>query len=203
LKRLLVAPRAAEVVETMHDHGLLALVLRRPPRVGFLAALAASEMALSQPGDPMTRLSALAVATEEDRAFLSERLRLSRAEAEAMTIVDVRLVGMTSLDDRARRATLYRLGAERWRRRAMLSLATSGATHAASGAAAASLRLIALPETWPPPEFPIRGADALSLGATPGPAVGAALEAVELWWIGEDFQPSREALLDRLRTALS
>ena len=33
------------------------------------------------------------------------------------------------------------------------------------------------------PVFPLEGRDALALGATPGPAVGAALRRVRAWWM--------------------
>ena len=50
---------------------------------------------------------------------------------------------------------------------------------------------------WQRPDFPVGGEDALAAGLE-GKAVGEALRALEEWWMGEDFQPDRDALLQRL-----
>ena len=52
---------------------------------------------------------------------------------------------------------------------------------------------------WTAPALPVGGADALALGAPPGPAVGRALDEVERWWIRGDFRADREARLRKLR----
>ena len=51
---------------------------------------------------------------------------------------------------------------------------------------------------WVLPKFPVRGKDVQALGIPHGPEVGRLLEAVEDWWIGEDFRPDRAAALDKL-----
>jgi poly(A) polymerase len=50
--------------------------------------------------------------------------------------------------------------------------------------------------------FPLGGDDALAAGAS-GRGVGETLRAVEAWWIERDFQPDREAALDRLRAVIA
>lgn len=50
------------------------------------------------------------------------------------------------------------------------------------------------------PEFPISGADLIQLGFTQGAALGAALKALETWWQKQDYQPDRDALLERAET---
>jgi poly(A) polymerase len=47
--------------------------------------------------------------------------------------------------------------------------------------------------------LPVRGADARALGIDKGPRVGEALRALETWWVENDFAPTREACLEKLR----
>lgn len=56
---------------------------------------------------------------------------------------------------------------------------------------------------WPIPVFPLRGADVKALGVPDGPEIGRILKAVEEWWVEWDFQPGREACLERARSAQS
>jgi hypothetical protein len=58
-------------------------------------------------------------------------------------------------------------------------------------------RLTAIPR----PVFPLEGRDALALGATPGPAVGAALRRVRDWWLAQGCTADRSACLEMLRAA--
>ena len=50
---------------------------------------------------------------------------------------------------------------------------------------------------WPDLAFPVKGRDLIELGARQGPALGDLLEELERWWIDQDFQPDRGALLTR------
>jgi poly(A) polymerase len=63
--------------------------------------------------------------------------------------------------------------------------------------------LIDATASFTPPVFPIGGADAVKLGLKPGPEMGAALAAVEAWWLEEDFTPDRDALLARLKAVIA
>ena len=58
--------------------------------------------------------------------------------------------------------------------------------------------LAALPEQWPIPEFPLAGRDALALGLTPGPEIGAILAEIEAEWIAGDFALDADGLRARL-----
>ncbi len=49
------------------------------------------------------------------------------------------------------------------------------------------------------PEFPINGADLLSLGFAQGAGLGAALKTLEDWWSEQGYQPTRAALLERAK----
>ena len=59
----------------------------------------------------------------------------------------------------------------------------------------ASLREAAAAEA---PVFPLQGRDAMALGLPPGPAIGAALRAVEAWWLAGDCTASRQECLVEL-----
>ncbi len=58
--------------------------------------------------------------------------------------------------------------------------------------------LVTLPERWPVPTFPLRGADVLDLGLQPGPNVGEILRDLEAWWVDGDFSASPITLRSRL-----
>lgn len=194
LLKLLEAAGAADAIAAMATHGFIVQILGRAPRIGVLRHLVAQDGAHQRPADALLRLSVLAVAVEEDRGFLGERLRLSREEARALIVLDPPLMRLLALDDRARRRALYAMGAERWQRVAMAGAASSSDP----GEIDAWEVLAALPAAWPVPKFPLAGRDALALGLAPGPKVGALLDEIEAEWIMSDFAADAAALRERL-----
>lgn len=193
LIKLLSAADPLRGIGPMFDFGLLSPLLRAVPRPRLLSRLVAAECEVSAPIDPILRLSALAVAVVDDIAPLAERLRLSKAERDGLIVVDHNAAALETQTDQAARRSLYKHGAQQWQR---LSLAA-----AAAGAGPRWRTLHALPQSWRVPQFPLRGADALALGITPGPKVGELLAAVEAWWIDGDFTASEAALRQRLAEA--
>lgn len=194
LMKLLEAPGAASIIALMAAHGFLLPILGRAPRFGLLARLAAQDEARQRPADPIVRLAVLAMAVEEDRDYLAERLRLSREEARALVVIDPSLMALVALDDAGRRRALYAIGAEDWRRRVL-----AGAATAESPAELAAWdKFAALPAAWRVPKFPLAGRDALALGLTPGPAIGAMLSEIEAEWIAGDFAADETTLRARL-----
>lgn len=194
LLKLLEAAGAADAIAAMATHGFIVQILGRAPRIGVLRHLVAQDAARQRPADALLRLSVLAVAVEEDRGFLGERLRLSREEARALIVLDPPLMALLALDDRARRRALYAMGAERWQRAAMAGAASASD----AGEIADWGALAALPGAWPVPKFPLAGRDALALGLAPGPKVGALLDEIEAEWIMSDFAANAAALRERL-----
>ena len=81
--KLLVAPRAGEVVGVMGERGLLGELLGFADP-GRLARLAAIEASSGLAPDGVLRLAALAVLIHEDADRLAERLRLSKLEGERL-----------------------------------------------------------------------------------------------------------------------
>jgi poly(A) polymerase len=194
LLKLLDAPGAARAVAVMAAHGFMVDILGRAPRIGLAERLVAHDNDRRRPADPLLRLSVLAVAVEEDRDHLAQRLRLSRDEARDLVVIDPRLMALVRLDDADRRRALYGLGPERWRR-----VALAGAASAEDAAEVARWDALgALAETWEIPKFPLAGRDALALGLAPGPRIGALLAEIEAEWIAGDFVADAAALRARL-----
>jgi poly(A) polymerase len=192
--KLLEAPGAASAIAVMFAHGFIVDVLGRSPRIGIFEQLVTLDAASRRPADSLLRLSALAVAVDEDCDYLAARLRLSRAERDDLVVVDPRLIGLAALDIADQHRALYAIGADRWRRLAMVGAACAGTaeTRAAWG------KLGELAERWNVPRFPLGGRDALALGLTPGPHIGSLLADLEADWMAEDFAAGPAELRARL-----
>jgi poly(A) polymerase len=194
LLKLLGAANAVCAIRAMHDFGLLTSILGAAPRPGLFERLVEREGAWQAPSDALLRLSALAVAVEEDADRLGERLRLANAEREALIVVDTRAADVAAFGEAEARRALYGAGGEEnWRR---LVLAAAAATADVSDETWSRLRHLS--ERWVVPRFPLRGADALELGMPPGPEVGRVLHDLERWWIEGDFAADETALRVRL-----
>ena len=190
VQRLLVAPRAIDIVGDMFGHGLIAAILGRAPDCARLARLAACEAALGIAPEFARRLAALAVQVEEDADFLQTRLRLSNAVTARLRAAATAPRWDAPPGLAAARAHLYRTGPDAFRDAllAAWSRQAMGADTPAWGP------LYALPDTWTPPSFPLDGADAAAAGVPPGPAIGIALRTAEAAWIASDFTLTRDAL---------
>ena len=194
LFKLLRGARALDAAHAMGDHGLLAQVLGVAPRPGVLAAAIEAEALLGVAPDWGLRLSALALAIDEDVPALAARLRLSNAMRTDLLVLDQRLQQQFSaLTDAAARRLLHQLGCSRFRRRIVGFLAAG----VCPDTLAQARRLWALTLSWPVPRLPVKGADVLALGIAPGPDVGAILAEVEAWWVDHDF-PAEILVRDQL-----
>ena len=185
--KLLAAKDPMPSLRLMQDSGILAVLLTGMDRLDRLESL----IGLGQ-ADPELRLAALARNPEAMAAAIT-RLRLSNAQAGRL---EAALADKApGLESPAVRAAIYRLGAQAVRDRIILAWAEHPKADARPRRAALDIA-----KSWSPPRLPVGGADAQALGIAPGPALGKALAAVEQWWIGEDFAPTREMLLERLAT---
>ncbi len=191
--RLLEAPDPMPALRAMDQAGILVHLLPEPHRLTRLAALVDLERARDET-DPVRRLAALVEMTPDAVDALALRLRLSNGERRRL-VDAARFWGATGVeralgdDAAAMRRRLYHDGADRYRDLAYLD--------AAEGGEAARLLPARLEEAraWTVPRLPINGRDAAEAGVAAGPAVGAALRAVEAWWMERDFRPDREACL--------
>lgn len=184
LLRLLEAPAPADALAAMAEAGALDRWLPEYAGVARLRALIGRE---DRP-DPLRRLASV-LAPGTDATALGKRLKLSTQQALRLDVMLAREPALDTADGpKAWRAGIHRLGNTLYADRLLLDIEASGDWRAA----------LALARNWTPPELPVSGGDALALGLAPGPRVGAAIAAVERWWIGGDFAADRAACLARL-----
>ena len=200
MRRLIVAPRAVEMITIMQEIGILGVVTAGVGYVGELARLARFEAAVGAPPEVATRLTVLTARVDEDVVRITGCLRLTNAERDRMAAALRARPAFSPLPGmRGARATLYRLGQPAWRDGLALAFATSAAPAEDQAWAA----LYALPDTWDVPRFPLSGRDIVGRAIPAGPAVGAILRSVEAWWIAQDFAPDEQALRARLQQELA
>jgi poly(A) polymerase len=190
LLKLLVAGGAAAAVDAMVEGGLLQALIGGVAYTGPLAAMIAIEQALGLPPSATRRLAAVAVAVTEDAKRLAARLRLSNAEAKALDSMGHRWWRFAAKDEANARRLLYRLSAERYRDRALLSWARSGG----EVNSARWRELAELPQRWTAPKFPLKAADFIARGLAEGPALGHVLTLAEDAWIAAGFPLEGAAL---------
>ncbi|MCD2184317.1 CCA tRNA nucleotidyltransferase [Rhizobium sp. GN54] len=205
-KKLLAAPDPFRALLWMRQSGVLSAILPETEKWGIdaIPALIATERALKWDPDPLLRLSAMVPPDGERLAALSERLRLSRAEAATLTSWAAAPEIPKTLADTAFGRMLYRNGREGLTTRLKLSLAAArskaeGGDPAAMAESARVQRLLDRATRWIRPAFPLSGADVLAAGIAAGPAVGKMLETLETEWVEGNFNLDRTALKTRLQ----
>jgi poly(A) polymerase len=189
LRRILIAPRAGSAIEALYDYGLLTDLLGGVPRLADFVRLVAIETALGRPPESALRLAVLAVFVEEDVARLTQRFRLSNAEQAVVALAAN--VRCDAPDDAEAKAALYRLGPSAFGSSMLIAWARCGGAIDASDWRG----VLALPERWRAPSFPLRGGDILGLGEVKGPEIGEILRRLEAEWIAGGFALDREQLL--------
>ena len=190
--KLLAASDPVPVIKMMAANGVLAEVVPDAKDTRFLRGL----IAIEAEADPLRRLAALMrpSATAAAAHNLAQHWRLSKDDHErlAALLSPPEPIG-SNLDKRGLRQELYAHGAERvfdW-----LLLVWAGQPDDGGGFRA----MIEDARHWQPITLPVKGADALALGISAGPEVGAILRTVENWWIDTDFAPARGECLEKLR----
>jgi poly(A) polymerase len=200
LMKLLVAPRAGEVVQTMGESGFLEPVLGGVGYTRRLQRLIAIEAARGAIADAVLRLTALGVLIPEDAERLNYRLRLAKAEtnrlrAAATTLID--LHGATAPPSfHGLRTLLFTAGREAARDALTLAEAESEANDAFT---TADRFLIDAPE----PKLPISGADLLARGIIAGRPIGRTLRAFQALWIRAGFPREPTTLIRLLEEAVT
>lgn len=198
LLRLLAADDPASVMHLMEREGVLAHVLPEAEHLGRLAALTAIERRLGGT-DALRRLAATLGASARTAEDVAERLRLSNAETERLIALAAPESPVTAtMDAKAQRRELYRLGAARYRDLVLLAWAQAMEKDGKDNAAFPAM--LAAGDAWKPVQLPIKGRDVLALGVENGPAVGRLLRDIEEWWIENDFRPTREECLAKLKS---
>lgn len=192
LLKLLVAPGAVPVVETMVLNGFLERIGGAGVSHAQFEALAGIESIQGMAPGVLRRLAALFLAGELGADDLQERLRLSREQTKHLaSIEECPSVLVPESGEREHKELLYRLGEETYRDATLLAWARSGETHDDTRWS----DMVTLPVRWIPPEFPLTGADIVEQGVAPGPDVGRILKRLERHWIDQGFSDGRDALL--------
>lgn len=190
LAKLLVAPRAADALLAMAEVGVARHLWDGPVDAGRAAALIALERTLELTPEPIRRLTAL-IAEPDAAHAVADRLRLSRAE-ERRVARAMETPGEPLSSDVARRAAVYRHGAEAWIDARLLR------ETAVSDSGSRLMDDLALVRRWSPPIFPLGGADVAAFGVAPGPEMGRLLRVVEDWWVDGDFTADAEVCRAKL-----
>ena len=195
--KLLVGKRAPEAMTAMADTGIYDHVFANAPELPALTRLVLIEQSNEIAPDAVRRLAAVAVRLDEDAAHLRERLRLSNEEYKRLFSMGDRWWQLTPAGGEAyAKETLYRIGAEEYFDRALLSFAHSNASLADEKWGA----LLSLPSRWMPPRFPLSADDFIKRGVEKGPRLGKALAAAESAWIAANFSKD-EAVLSKIADA--
>ncbi len=197
LFKLVVAPRAPEIVQSMAECGFMEPVLGGLAYPGRLGRLIAIESARGTKGDPVLRLAALSAAIPEDAERLRDRLRLANGECERIAAAVAALTGLHGLGEPPSLDNLLVLLFTVKRRAARDALALAHAESAASPddrAFAEADSFLALADE---PKLPFGGADLIDRGIASGRRVGEILRSFQALWIRAGF-PKEPTTLGRL-----
>lgn len=181
--KLLAAAGAVPTLKVMAKAGILRHVLPHTEDWRTISRL---------PPDGILRLYALS----REPLTLKEHFRLSNAEAERIEALHGAPELSAAMRANELRRLIYQLGAPAYRDAALLSFARSRA----KPGDAAWRKVVALPNKWTAPEFPVKGRDLMAAGFAAGPGLGTALQQLEDWWIASDFKPGKDELIERART---
>lgn len=201
MTKIMSAPDPARALLWMRTSGVLANVLPETEKWGIDAihGLVAAETAFGWPAEALIRLAAIVPPVAERMANLSQRLRLSRAEAAWLQAFAETVPVAAELAAHALAERLYREGTDGIIARLKLDIA---AEKARDGESLDSLKRIhglshalATALSWKRPVFPVKGSDLASLGVAPGPEMGARLKSLEADWVASGFTLSRADLL--------
>lgn len=196
VSRLLAAPDPMPAVRGMLAAGVASVALSDvgPATPGRLASLVAR---LPDRPDPVLRLAAFVSA---DPDALADRFRLSNAQRAALQTIAAGMAALTTQAGPPTEATVRALAARLGRPVGdAVALAFADAPIAGGDDPAVVLwrNAVAIGDE-PPRRFPLTGRDALALGMPAGPSVGAALNAVEEWWLSQGTAPDADACRSRL-----
>ncbi len=209
LMKLLSAPNTGKALEMMSCDGLLSYLLGCAPNVPLCNRLIAlteeTTIGASRDRDDRTartalRLAGLAVTVAEDAARLTQRLRLSRIESDVLkqfaTFYTRATVPPTPQEQKQFLYWHGRAAYQVWLLSIWAQASCSSRIASSDPAFGQALRL---PDQWHPPQFPLRGADAIALGLPPGPDIGRILSKLEAEWVHNAFRADRAQLLEKLR----
>ena len=200
--RTLVAPNSVSVCQMMEEIGLLGLLLPVAHVVPRVEALSTLEKMLSLEPDPIRRLTALIAPNRSEILNIAARLKFSRAETRRLeNLICNREVLDMKINDLSLRRALYSSNSDQVCDFILLNWADeiSSETGGMRRSQKAWRDVWEIASAWTSPEFPLNGRDIVEIGIKEGPLVGEILSDMEEWWVGQSFQPDREACLTKLK----
>jgi poly(A) polymerase len=203
LKKLLSARDPSRALLWMRQAGVLTKVLPESEKWGIDAVhgLVATERDLEWAADPILRLASIVPPDAARMGEMAERLRLSNAEAERLKAWALAGLAKPDTAEAVFARQLYAGSLQGMTDRLRLALAGARARAVEDSnemrAAGGYGRLLKFAETWRRPVFPVGGEDLKRIGFPAGPAMGAALKALETAWLESGFSLDRDALLAR------
>ena len=203
LLKLLAAPRASEVVQTIGESGFLEPILGGVGYTRRLSRLIAIEAERGPGADALLRLAALGVAIPEDAERLRDRLRLANAEFDRLRAAAEALISLHGIEAppsfQSLRTLRFSAGREGARDALMLAQAESRRSPADAAFAGADRFLANALEPQAPDQR--RGSD--RAGRRAGRPVGRALRAFQALWIRAAFPKEPEMLARLLEEAVA
>lgn len=192
MQRLLVAQAAPKVLETMFSYGLLTDILGSIANPATFRNLVNLDQQLQHKADPMLRLAVLSLFHKDDATRITERFRLSNEnKKELRHILEPPSQLSNKLSELNAKILLYRLAEHTYRNKILYHWSHSGQAPDNPS----WKKLYHLPERWTAPVFPVKGRDLSSLGVCNGPEMGKLLKRLENTWIEDEFNLSKDKLL--------
>jgi len=196
LLKLLEAPNPAAVLRVMAAAAILPQLLPGELNLARLENMVQADAENHFAADAGLRLAALLPDAQTARR-VAERLKLSNANAARLEdLAGAGAIAPAPAPEIHR--TLYRLGAARFEDRVRLSWAAARPP----ANVLAWRMLLTMAKSWERPKFPLSGRDVMAAGVPEGPAVGEVLEAVEAWWMEQDF-PGDQAVTEKLNALVA
>jgi poly(A) polymerase len=196
MRRLLQAPLAARALRMMNDCGLWEIASGGLARLDNYDALRELEVFAPEILDPELGLLVLTGFVREDLERICDRLRLSNAERKRMKKAWAARKFLKKSDEFPTAASLvYDFG----RQGAMDGLLAFWSTLRARQKANDQqfTELLANIRVQPIPEFPLKGADLIAFGHSPGPKLGDLLKGLENQWRSSGFSLRKQDLITR------
>jgi len=196
--KLLVAPRAVEVIQTMQEQTILAHVIPAKVNVASMQAYHGRDTSV----DAVISLALLLRSTAKANELLNavrERWKLSNALYHRLKkLTDHPTQGIAYLTARKQKALIRKQGREAVCDEIQCVWSELASQKKDAEVDAYFEQFLALAREWEIPQFPITGEDLKARGIKEGRALGVQLVELEKIWEEKDYQLSKEELLKRL-----
>ena len=190
LFKILTSENVCDTLELMQDGSIFEKLFSANVRLTELKALLSLE---KDSMDPVLRLAiAFGIAPET----LSYKLKLPNKVADQLTFLNGTEVS-TKADSKSIKSFFYNYGVKQT---LDLLIFKSALDEDIINIYKYALEIRG---DWNHPIFPIAGSDIVSLGVTPGIAIGKTLAATENWWIANNFEPDHSSCMNWARSFIN